>query len=70
MPTMNDRDPISVALDCMIDVLDVAVEMTLTTNDYDEIAAEIVRLRMISARANLVLRLIEARQRLRLQTVQ
>jgi len=70
MPTMNDRDPISVALDCMIDVLDVAVEMTLTTNDYDEIAAEIVRLRMISARANLVLRLIEARQRHRLQTVQ
>ena len=67
---MSDRDPIGIALDCVIDVLDVAVEMALTTNDYDEIAAEVVRLRMISARANLVLRLIEARQRPRLQTVQ
>jgi len=67
---MSDRDPIGIALDCVIDVLDVAADMALTTNDYDEIATEIVRLRMISARANLVLRLIEARQRPRLQTVQ
>ena len=70
MPTMNDRDPIGVALDCVIDVLDVAADMALSSSDYDEVATEVVRLKMISARANLVLRLIEARQRPRLQTVQ
>ena len=65
----TDREPISAALDVVIDILDVAAEMALT-HEYDEIAAEVVRLKMISARANLVLRLIEARQRPRLQTVQ
>ena len=67
---MTEREPISAALDVVIDILDVAAEMALSPIEYDEIAAEVVRLKMISARANLALRLIEARQRPRLQTVQ
>lgn len=66
----TDRIPVGQALDVVIDILDVAADMALTPGQYDEIAAEVVRLKQITVRANLVLRLIAAPQRSRLQTVQ
>ena len=56
-----DREPIGQALNSVIDVLDVAVDMALT-DDYDEVAAEEVRLGQIISRAQLVLSFIDIRK--------
>ena len=56
-----DREPLGQALNSIIDVLDIAVHMALTT-DYDEVAAEEVRLGQIISRAQLVLSFIDIRK--------
>ena len=56
-----DREPLGQALNSVIDVLDVAIDMALTTG-YDEVAAEEVRLGQIISRAQLVLSFIDIRK--------
>ena len=56
-----EREPIGQALNSVIDVLDIALNMALTTG-YDEVAAEEVRLGQIISRARLVLSFIDIRR--------
>ena len=64
-----DREPMGQALNSVIDVLDVAIDMALTTG-YDEIAAEEVRLGQIISRAQLVLSFIDVRKPSKFKVVQ
>ena len=64
-----DREPLGQALNSVIDILDVAIDMALTTG-YDEVAAEEVRLGQIISRAQLVLSFIDARKPSKFQVVQ
>ena len=58
---MMDREPLGQALNSVLDTLDRAADMALTTG-YDEVAAEEIRLGQIISRAQLVLSFIDIRK--------
>ena len=64
-----DREPLGQALNSVIDILDVAIDMALTTG-YDEVAAEEIRLGQIISRAQLVLSFIDIRRPSKFRVVQ
>ena len=64
-----DKEPLGQALNSVIDVLDIAINMALTTG-YDEVAAEEVRLGQIISRAQLVLSFIDIRRPSKFRVVQ
>ena len=64
-----DKEPLGQALNSVIDILDVAIDMALTTG-YDEVAAEEVRLGQIISRAQLVLSFIDIRRPSKFRVVQ
>jgi hypothetical protein len=67
---MSDREPVSHAIASIIDALDVIAEMALQAENYDEVAAQKIRLGQIIGRARLVLKLIDAQQPLHIRVVQ
>ena len=64
-----EREPLGQALNSVIDILDIAINMSLTTG-YDEVAAEEVRLGQIISRAQLVLSFIDIRRPSKFRVVQ
>jgi hypothetical protein len=67
---MTDREPVSDAIDHVIDVLTIIAAMATKADTYDEVAAEERRLGYVISRANLILKLIDANRPSRLRVMQ
>jgi hypothetical protein len=59
---MIENRSVAVALDSIVDVLDIVAAMTLKPETYDEVAAEEKVLGQIISRAQLILSFIDARE--------
>jgi hypothetical protein len=59
---MTDHEPVGQMLNSVLTTLDDIVVMVLRPEDYDEIAAEKVRIGQIISRAQLILTFIEGKQ--------
>jgi hypothetical protein len=62
MQAMIETKSVAVALDSIVDVLDIVAAMTLKDETYDEVAAEEKVLGQIISRAQLILSFIDARE--------
>jgi hypothetical protein len=58
---MNDDERVAEGLDHILTALDIIAGMALKPEDYDEVAAEQVRLGQVISRVQLILSFIDAR---------
>jgi hypothetical protein len=58
---MNDDERVAEGLDHILTALDIIAGMALKPEDYDEVAAEQIRLGQIISRVQLILSFIDAR---------
>jgi hypothetical protein len=58
----HERESIGQALNYVLSVLDIVAGLALKPEDYDEVAAEQVRLGQIISRAQLILSFIDTRR--------
>lgn len=67
---MSDREPISDALEHVLDVLNIIAAMALIAETYDEVAAEERALGAVISRAQLILSFIDTHRPSRIRVVQ
>lgn len=58
----HDRESVAQCLNYILSALDIVASMALKPEDYDEVAAEQIRLGQIISRAQLILSFIETQK--------